>query len=366
MICRTVALLCCLLVSSVWGGEQRLYLAAGDALAVYRIDATTGELAALQKLSLSGAGPFTRSPDKGLLYAMAGKGKEASMATLRIEADGQLKLLHRAPVNLRAGYLRVEQNGRFIAGNHYGPGKATIWKLAGGIYRGETMQELTLEPKAHSSVFSPDNRWLLVPATGPNKVFINRFNSETGMATPNAPAFAAAPEADGHARQPRHLVFHPNGKIVYTTNEREKPGVGVWRWDAKRGILKPIQDIVTQPKDFEGTITTADLHLTPDRRYLYVSNRDITQRNAPAGRDSIVGFRIDPESGRLMMIGQTPCERHPRSFTIDSTGRFLYVAGQVDSRLGSYRINRKTGALTRINREAVGSRSSWVEVFELP
>lgn len=345
--------------------KQRLYLAAGGELAVHRIDTDTGRLSALQQLPLEGAGPFSRSPDGKHLYAMAGSGKQPLMATLRILKDGRLKLLHQAPINLRAGYLMVDQTGSFVAGNHYGPGKATIWKLADAIYQGTTVQELTLEQKAHSSVFSPDNRWLLVPATGPNKVFINRFNAQTGDATPNKPPFARGPEGGQHARQPRHLIFHPNGKTVYTTNERERPGVGVWQWNAQRGTLKPVQDIVTQPEDFDGDITTADLHLTPDKRFLYISNRDITDRNAPTGRDSIVGFRVDPKNGRLKVIGHTPCERHPRSFTIDITGRFLYVAGQVDSRLGVYRIDPATGNLTRISRQATGARPIWVEAMEL-
>ncbi|MGB0583344.1 MAG: lactonase family protein, partial [Limisphaerales bacterium] len=343
--------------------DQRLYLAAGGKLTVHRIDADTGKLSVQQELDLPGAGPFTRSPDGKFLYVMAGSGKQAAMATLDFNAKGELKLRHQAPINLRAGYLDVEDHGTYIAGNHYGPGKATIWKLKDGIYRGHTVQEIELEQRAHSSIFSPDNQWLLVPATGPNKVFVNRFDVHTGKATPNAPPFAPGPEGQNHARQPRHLVFHPNGNIVYTTNEREKPGVGIWLWDTKKGTLETIQDIITQPKGFDGNITTADLHLTPNNKFLYVSNRDITQRNAPVGRDSIVGFHVSEKNGRLTMIGHTPCERHPRSFTIDTTGRYLYVAGQVDSRLGAYRIDQKTGQLKKIAQYEVGSRPTWVETY---
>jgi len=363
MTTRLLLLLLALVSTTLTAAQQRLYLAAGGQLTVHRIDDATGKLSVQQTLDLPGAGPFTRSPDGQRLYAMAGTGRKATMATLDFVASGDLKPVHQAPINLSAGYLDVEDGGRFIAGNHYGPGKATIWKLENGIYRGHTVQELTLEQKAHSSIFSPDNRWLLVPATGPNKVFVNRFDAKTGKATPNQPAFGRGPEGENHARQPRHLVFHPNGKIVYTTNEREKPGVGVWQWDARKGKLKTIQDIITQPEDFGGNITTADLHLTPNHKFLYVSNRDITQRNAPTGRDSIVGFRVSQKNGRLYLIGHTPCERHPRSFTIDNTGRYLYVAGQVDSKLGAYRIEPKTGKLTKIAQYEVGSRPTWVETY---
>ena len=153
--------------------------------------------------------------------------------------------------------------------------------------------------------------------------------------------------------------------MVYTSNEREQPGVGAWQWDTEKGQLTPIQNIVTQPKGFTGRITTADLHLTPDAKFLYLSNRDITARNAPTGKDSIVAFRVDPQNGRLKMIGHFPCERVPRSFTIDKLGKFLYVAGQSDARLGAYRIEAN-GALKKIAQYKVGKGPIWVETLSLP
>ena len=163
----------------------------------------------------------------------------------------------------------------------------------------------------------------------------------------------------------QHLVFHPNLSIAYTTNEREQPGVGAWQWDTEQGRLTPMQNIVTQPKGFTGSITTADLHLTPNAKYLYVSNRDITARFEPTGRDSIVGFQVDTQNGRLKLISHTPCERVPRSFTIDKLGKFLYVAGQTDNHLGAYRIE-PNGTLKKIAQYEVGKGPIWVETLSLP
>ena len=347
--------------------EQRLYLAAGGQLSVYAVNADTGRLSPLQQLPLAGAGPFTFAPNRKLLYATAAidtPKKGAAIATLGIDKVGKLKLLNRAAVNMRPGYLMTDNNGEFLAGNHYGPGKATVWKID-PIYRGKTISELTLEQRAHSAVFSPDNYWLLVPATGPNKVFINQYTAQAGTTKPHDPPFAMGPAGEHEARQPRHLIFHPNLSVVYTSNEREQPGVGAWQWDTEKGQLTPMQNIVTQPKNFTGRITTADLHLTPDAKFLYLSNRDITQRHAPNGRDSIVGFSVDPQNGRLKMIGHYPCERVPRSFTIDKLGKYLYVAGQTDARLGAYRIEN-TGALKKITQYKVGHGPIWVETLSLP
>ncbi|MEM7230957.1 MAG: beta-propeller fold lactonase family protein, partial [Planctomycetota bacterium] len=347
--------------------EQRLYLAAGGQLTMSEVNAESGELTTLQKLKLKGAGPFTFAPNRKLMYAVAanpvGGRRSAAIATLEIGKGGRLKLLHRAKVNSRPGYLMTDNNGEFLAGNHYGPGKATIWGID-PVYRGKTVQELALEKKAHSAVFSPDNHWLLVPATGPNKVFVNHFMAQVGTSEPNDPPFASGPQGEGEARQPRHLVFHPNLSVAYTTNERELPGVGVWQWDTEKGTLKTLQNIVTQPAGFQGSITTADLHMTPNARFLYVSNRDTTQRGLPTGKDSIVGFSVDPQTGHLRKLGHTPCERVPRSFTIDKLGKYLYVAGQGDARLGAYRIEA-SGSLKKIEQYEVGNGPIWVETLSL-
>ncbi|MGB0581746.1 MAG: beta-propeller fold lactonase family protein [Limisphaerales bacterium] len=347
--------------------EQRLYLAAGDKLTMFEVNKQNGELSALQELPLTGAGPFTFAPNRKLMYTVAAQSptqrRSPALATLEIGKGGKLNLANVAKVNMRPGYLMTDNNGEFLAGNHYGPGKATIWKID-PIYRGITLHELTFEQRAHSTVFSPDNHWLLVPATGPNKVFVNHFTAQVGTSEPNNPPFANGPSGENEARQPRHLIFHSNLSVAYTSNEQKQPGVGVWQWDTETGTLKSIQNIVTQPDGFDGNIATADLHLTPDARFLYVSNRNITKRGAPTGRDSIVGFRVNPQTGHLKLIGHYPCERFPRSFTIDKLGKFLYVAGQVDAKLGAYRIE-ETGALKKIKQYSVGKGPIWVETLSI-
>ncbi len=348
--------------------EQRLYLAAGGEITVYGVNPENGELNLMQTLGLSGAGPFTFAPNRKLMYAAARfqSGTDSNtpaIATLQIGRGGELEQVHMAEVALRPGYLMTDNNGEFLAGNHYGPGKASIWKID-PIYRGERIEELSLEPKAHSAVFSPDNHWLLVPATGPNKVFVNHFTAQVGTSEPNQPSFVSGPTGDEDAKQPRHLIFHPNLSVAYTTNERDHPGVGVWQWDTEEGILKPVQNLVTQPDGFTGIITTADLHLTPDARFLYVSNRDTTRRGAATGTDSIVGFRVDAQTGHLELIGHFRCERVPRSFAVDVLGKFVFVAGQGDARLGAYRIEA-SGALSRIKQYEVGKGPVWVETLSL-
>jgi len=360
------------LLAPALADTQTVYVSSGDQVEVYRLDPESGKLSSIQQVELTSAGPMTTSADRKRLYVVANHAFEdgakpgPALATYDVAADGQLKLSKIAPANLRPGYLKLDATETFLAGNHYGPGKVTIWKLEDGVYQGETVQEVTLEPKAHSSVFSSNNRWLLVPATGPNKVFQLAFDAETGMATPNDPPFAAGPKGDDEARQPRHFIFHPELDIAYTTNERELPGVGVWSWDAEKGQLKTIQNIVSLPEGWEGTITTADLHLSPDNKFLFISNRDLTDRKATTGDDTIVTFAVDPKTGLLEFKGHSPCPHIPRSFALDATGSFAYVAGQGDDRLGTYRIDAESGLLSEVEIYETSKRPSWVHIMKIP
>lgn len=345
--------------ANVTAAAEYVYASAGGAVTVFRV-AADGRLSVVQKLELEGAGPQGLSPDQRYLYVSAKIGKKPAIATCKLLGNALMELLRVDPVNLRPGYLRTDSGGRFLAGNHYPAGKVSLWKLREGVFEGETLQELELEQKVHCTVFSPDDKWLLVPATGPNRVFVNRFDKANGRVTPGPLPFSLASAGETDAQQPRHLLFHPTKPVIYTSNERENPGICVWNWHQGEGKLTPMQNIVSLQPGSTARITTADLHLTPDTRFLYLSNRDGTKPAPESFEDSIVAFRVDSSSGRLSLIDHYACERVPRSFAISPSGRFLFVAGQGDGKLGAYQIDAVSGALTRVAQYDVGKGANWV------
>ena len=81
----------------------------------------------------------------------------------------------------------------------------------------------------------------------------------------------------------------------------------------------------------------ADIHLTPDGRFLYASERRTS---------TLAAFAVDPASGRLAPLGSVPTEAQPRSFAITPDGRFLYAVGQASHRLSRYAIDPRHGTLT--------------------
>ena len=109
--------------------------------------------------------------------------------------------------------------------------------------------------------------------------------------------------------------------------------------------------------DFQGNARAADLHVTADGRFVYASVRST---------DVVAGFRIDPRSGKLSVIGRFAAEGSPRGFVIDPQDRFLICAGQSQNTVGVFAIDRDGGALTFRHRIVVGKNPSWVEAIALP
>ncbi|MDF1754915.1 MAG: beta-propeller fold lactonase family protein, partial [Verrucomicrobiales bacterium] len=323
-----------------------------------------GALEEIQSVTLPGkSGPMGLSPDGRLLYVNTSSENGAALATFSVNPDGTLEKLHAADCGWNSGYVRVDAKGRFITGNSYGAGKVGIWPLdENGVYRGGLVRDFELEKKAHSAVFSPDNHYLFVPATGPNKIFQLVFKEETGAIHPNQPSSAPVATDLTDVCQPRHLIFHPNERFAYTSNEKLRPGVGVWEYDKEAGRLTNIQGIASVDGDSDG-MSTADIHFSKNHQFVFVSNRDGKNKNAPQGRDAITVFKIDDTTGRLSLVNRFPCERIPRSFAVGREGKLLFVSGQGDSKLGVYQIDQDTGILTKVESHQLPGKPVWVSVL---
>ena len=98
------------------------------------------------------------------------------------------------------------------------------------------------------------------------------------------------------------------------------------------------------PANYNGSVLAADIHVSPDGRYLYASNRE--------DLNNIVIYSIDEESGRLSFVGQKPSGGvHPRNFMIDPTGSYLLVANRHTDNIVVFERDKETGMLTATGRE---------------
>ena len=349
-------------------GEQYLYLASKtNKLVSYTINTESGALKPHSAFELPGAGgPMAMSADHKFLYIEShfkiGDAKRPSphIVTLKHEA-GQFTQTLVAPVHLRSPGIFVDATGKNLLGAHYGEGKVSVWKIDDSrACTGKLTDEHTTAANAHFVTTDPSGRFVYVPHTAPNAVYQFSLDPDKGLLTPLDPPFVSGPEEGHDYHQPRHYAHHPTLKMGYTSNERGG-GISSWKFDSKTGALTLHQTLSSLPPDWKGGSAAADIHITPNGKFVYISNRDTRklEEGAKPG-DTIAGFSINQDTGALTPIGHFPTEYFPRAFRIDTTGRFLYVAGQKSNKLAAYRINQDTGALERVGTYETGEAPIWV------
>ena len=157
------------------------------------------------------------------------------------------------------------------------------------------------------------------------------------------------------------LAVSPGRRFLYASLRAEPFAVVSLAIAPRDGTLAPVQTVATLPPGFSGEPWAADIHLTPDGRFLYTSERNSS---------TIAAFRVtagtDTDGGRLSLIGHVPTEAQPRGFAVAPDGRWLYAVGQRSNRLSRYAIDANSGELRWIDACAVGINPNWVEAVTLP
>ncbi len=340
-----------LLLGSALGTPLTLYVSEGgdNRIGIYAMDPATGDLTRTGSTDLPGApGSLALSPDHKHLYAAVRSTKE--FATLVVDPKtaglGNPVL---APAGFNPVYVCPDKTGRWLLSASYSEGVAAVSAIVNGVIQSAPLVTLETGKKAHWIQTDPANQFAFVPHAGElNKIELLRFDAVSGALTHNSPPHVTAGPGEG----PRHMQFHPNGRWVYCINELAK-SVALWDFDPATGTLKTRQAASTVPPDWDPAKgTCADLHLSADGRFAYASTR---------GHDSLTVFSIDPQSGALTSLGQTPTEKTPRSFCLMPGGEnFVVSAGEGSHRLIVYRRNKSTGALTPLRTYDCGRGPAWV------
>ena len=324
---------------------------SGD-ISVLRMDAASGALVPLSRATVGGAaGPLAVSPDRRFLYVARRTAPTAVLGFAIAAGSGELSLLGEAELPAGMAYIATDRTGRYLFSASYGGNLLSVGAIAANGLPQPVQQVLPTEPNAHAVLVDSSNRFVLATSLGGDIVMQQRFDPMTGRLSANTPPAVHVRKGAG----PRHLVFHPGGRFVYLLNELDA-SIDVFGFDAEQGLLAPLQTITSLPAGMCGAPWAADIHVTPDGRFLYSSERRSS---------TLAAFRIDAASGQLSLIGHVPTEAQPRGFRIDPRGRFLLAVGQVSHHLSIYAIDAATGALTPLARYGVGQNPHWVEIIDL-
>lgn len=285
------------------------------------------------------------------VYAIAsraddGDGNTAAVCALALNpSDGTLSLLNREAV-ASVGACHVWTTGDHVLVACYAGGSVAALPLGddGALlptsslvqHEGTTRVNPSRQdgPRAHCIVPDPAGRFFLVADLGKDEVIIYRL--EDGILVPHGQAMTAP--GDG----PRHLAFHPGGRHVFVVNELAC-SVTVFRYDAEAGELTRLGSQSTLPLNHMGFSTCAAIHVHPQGRFVYASNR---------GHDSIAVFEFDAEIESLVQRSiHASGGRTPRDFTLTPDGKWLLAAHQDSANITSFRVDSDTGALEATGQE---------------
>jgi 6-phosphogluconolactonase len=320
----------------------------GSGIAAARFDPTSGTLCPLGLVApLMMATWVLADPKRPILYASTetGDANNPGIASYRIDgATGALRLVDRMVTGgVAATHLSLDASARTVFVAHWGSGHVSAMRIDGGgavqpaasIVRdqGSGPGPSQQGPRSHSTVLDRGGRALIVADYGADRLFVYRFDPGTRRLAPADPPFLQLAPASG----PRHLVLHPNGRFLYLVEELTSK-VAAFAWHAEQGRLTPLQALSTMTADYAGKNAGAEIALSADGAFLYVSNR---------GEDVIVTYAVDrltgllEERGRIATGGKTP-----RSFAIDPSGHWVLVANQDSNEVRVFRRDPASGALS--------------------
>ena len=316
---------------------------------IYRaeLDVASGELT-VRGVAARAANPsfLALSADGGRLYAVSevsdhDGAPQGATAAYRVGADGAL-----APLGWqRTGapgpcHVAVHPSGALAFAANYAGGALTMYRCAADGALGERLltlhhegrsvdPERQQEPHPHSVNLSPDGAFLYVPDLGIDRIVSYRIDAAAGTLT------AAGSAALAPGSGPRHFTFHPRGRVAYVINELAST-ITALAYDAADGGLTELQTVSTLPAGFAGSSHCADIHVHPSGRFVYGSNR---------GHDSIAIFAVGGD-GRLDPVGHEPTQGStPRNFTLDPSGALLLAANQRSDSIVSFRVDPDSGRL---------------------
>ena len=309
----------------------------------YEFDAETGTFilkSATEKLVNPSF--LTVAGTNDFVYAVNEFGPESSISAFGFDAkSGQLKFINKQDSKGADPCYLITDEKNVIVANYSGGNIAVFAKNSDGSLaeakqiiqhygKGANAQRQE-SPHVHMVYFSPDKKFVLATDLGNDKVYVYAYSRDAKSAVLQLKDTISLASGSG----PRHLTFSKNGKFVYVLQELNG-ALSVFGYE--NGTLKLIEETSILAKDFKGTFSAADIHISPDGKFLYATNR--------GEANSITIFKI-LKTGKLQLSGQTATlGKGPRNFAIDPTGSFLLVAHQYTNEIVIFKINKTTGALT--------------------
>jgi 6-phosphogluconolactonase len=314
--------------------------------------------------------PMAVSPDKRFLYAHSRSKPYAFLVYSIDRKTGALKLVSSSPAAESFPYISLDRTGRFLFGASYAGAVVSVNAVGkDGRVAEKPIQVIPVGRNAHSIRVDATNKYVYTPTLGSDEIFQFRFDAKTGKLASNTPSIVLMKSGTG----PRHFITSKDNKFVYLLSELVAT-VTTLSLDAKTGLLTevsvasalpPDSKLVPgaprggvgapggpPPRDTANDIWAADLHLTPDGKFLYATERT---------HSTMAGFGVEGATGKLTYLSSIATEKQPRGFNISPDGKYMVVSGEKSDTITVNAIGAD-GALKEVQKAPTGKGSNWVEI----
>lgn len=343
-----ICLLSAVMTFAQKSGKEILYIGTytqkGEGIYVYEFDRSNLSFKEIQVMVNKNSPSFLEfHPNKKFLYT-ANEGN-STVSSYAIDAAGKLTTMNSKP-SLGKGpcHVSVDPKGRFLYVSNYGSGQLGVYLIntdgtIGAV--ADSIQDKGLasqKPHMHSVIPSADGKYIYASDLGIDKIMVYSVDAKTGKLTPGAVPYAEVKAGDG----PRHFAIHPNGNFGYSACELGS-AVNSFKIVKNSGALVPMERVTMLPADFKGKSFAADIHFSPDGKFLYASNR---------GHESLAIYAVDAKTGKLTVAGHAETHgKHPRNFLVDAKGELVLVTNRDNDNVVFFKRNAETGQLTYTSKE---------------
>jgi len=316
-----------------------------EGIYVYKFNTETGDNSFVSSVKTSNPSYLAVSPDNKYVYAVNEDAPGNVTSFVLNRSNNKLLQKNVQPSQGKNPcYITIDKTGKWVIVGNYSSGTVAVYpvKKDGSLgppadsvqHEGSSVNSERQESAhVHATVLNKNNKTLYVPDLGLDKVMLYNLDTKKGKLKKFHIPFVMTEAGTG----PRHLDIHPNGKYAYLMEELTG-SISVYKVE-NDGYLSLLQNISGLPRDFNGAIGSADIHVSPDGKFLYCSNR---------GESNTIGIlSINQSNGMLAWVDDQPTlGKTPRNFNFDPTGNFLLVANQNSDEIVIFKRDKQTGLLT--------------------
>ncbi|TKC12109.1 lactonase family protein [Pedobacter polaris] len=312
-----------------------------EGIYVYDFNAKTAETKLKSSTKAVNPSYLAISKDNKFVYTVNEDGKTSAVSAFSFNSkSGALTFLNKkSSEGADPCYISIDDKNVILA-NYSGGTISVFGRNADGTLT-DAKQIIkhtgkSIDPKRQTSAhvhmvqFSPDKKFLIANDLGEDQIYIYTYNPTSATKVLTVKNVIKTNPGSG----PRHLAFTPNGKFAYLAHEFTG---SITAFSYTKGNLHKLQDIGTTLKDFKGKIDGADIHLSPDGKFLYETNR--------GDANEISLFAIAKDGILTFIETVNTLGKGPRNFAIDPSGNHLLVAHQYTNDVVIFNRNPTTGKL---------------------